>query len=76
MVTVNIVGEDSEPGTFARGVRQGSSLSPILLNIYVEAVMKEMEDPEDGIKVKSEIVKTKRLADNRAVVCTTNEGPQ
>lgn len=37
------------PGTVGREVRLGHYLSPILFNIYVEAMMKvAMEDLEDG----------------------------
>ena len=76
-VTVHIAGEDTGPGTVGRGVRQGCSLSPILFNIYAEAMMKEsLEDLEDGIKVGGEIVKTIRFADDKAVVCSTKEGLQ
>ena len=76
-VTMHIAGEDSDPGTVGRGVRQGCSLSPILFNIYAEAMMKEsLEDLEDGIKVGGELVKTVRFADDKAVVCSTKEGLQ
>ena len=76
-VTINIAGEDSEPGIVGRGVRQGCSLSPILFNIYAEAMMKEsLEYLEEGIKVGGEVVKTIRFADDKAVVCSTKEGLQ
>ena len=77
MVTINIVGEDSEPGVVGRGVRQGCSLSPVLFNIYAEPMMKEsLEYLEEGIKVGGEVIKTIRFADDKAVVCSTKEGLQ
>lgn len=47
------------PGTVGREVRQGHYLSPILFNIYAEAIMKvAMGDLEDG-KVGGESYKVR-----------------
>src|SRR5438132_12092966 len=49
---VRIQQEYSDEGEIGRGVRQGCSLSPLLFNIYAEAIMVEaMEGIEEGIKV-------------------------
>jgi hypothetical protein len=50
---VKIQQEFSDESEIGRGVRQGCCMSPLLFNIYVEAIMMEaMEGIEEGIQLE------------------------
>jgi hypothetical protein len=69
---VRIDGEDSTPGIIGRGTRQGCPLSPLLFNIYIQALLNEaLEDNTDGIKVGGHLVQAIRFADDQAMVANT-----
>ena len=71
---VRIGGEDSEPGSIGRGVRQGCPLSPLLFNIYIEELVREaMQETDAGVKVGGENVKAVRFADDQAMVASSEE---
>ena len=60
-----------------RGVRQGCSLSPLLFNIYAEAMLVEaMEGIEEGIKVGGKLIKDVRFADDQGVIAKSEAGLQ
>ena len=74
---VKVKQEFSEEGEIGRGVRQGCCLSPLLFNIYAEAMMMEaMEDVKEGIKVGGRIVKDVRFADDQGMIAGTEAGLQ
>src|ERR1043165_7607201 len=76
-VKIRIDGEFSEPATIGRGVRQGCPLSPILFNIYIEEIVREMlEELEEGVKVGGKMVKALRFADDQAMLAGSQEGLQ
>ena len=53
---VKIQQEFSEEGEIGHGVRQGCCMSPLLFNIYAEAMMAEaMEGVEEGIKIGGQL---------------------
>jgi hypothetical protein len=67
----------SERCEIGRGVRQGCSLSPLLYNIYDEAMMREaLEEVNQGIKVGGQLIKTIRFADDKAVTASSQRGLQ
>lgn len=67
----------SERCEIGRGVRQGCSLSPLLYNIYDEAMMREaLEEVDHGVKVGGQLIKTIRFADDKAVTASSQRGLQ
>ena len=59
------------PCTIGRGVRQGCLLSPLLFNIYAEAMMKEaMEEVEEGVRMGGHRIQAVRFADDQAMTAT------
>lgn len=77
MVRVRVGGGESEPGEVGRGVRQGCSLSPVLFDIYAEAMMNEgLLELEDGVRVGGRMVKSIRFADDQAIVRNREVGLQ
>src|SRR5438132_7472615 len=74
---VRIQQEYSDEGEIGRGVRQGCSLSPLLFNIYAEAVMVEvMEGIEEGIKVGGKLIKDVSFTDDQGMIAKSEAGPQ
>ena len=74
---VRIQQEFSEEGEIGRGVRQGCCLSPLLFNIYAEAMMMEaMEDIDEGIKVGGKLIKDVRFADDQGMIANSESGLQ
>src|SRR5437870_2904966 len=66
---VRIQQEYSDEGKIGRGVKQGCSLSPLLFNIYAEAMMVEaMEGIKEGIKVEGKLIKDVRFADDQGMI--------
>jgi hypothetical protein len=65
------------PCIIGRGVRQGCLLSPLLFNIYAEAMMKEaMEELDEGVKIGGHLFQAIRFADDQAMTASTAEGLQ
>jgi hypothetical protein len=74
---VKIQQELSEEGEIGRGVRQGCCMSPLLFNIYAEAMMEEaMEGIEEGIKIGGKLLKDVRFADDQGMVAGSEDGLQ
>ena len=67
----------SEACMIGRGVRQGCTLSPLLFNLYDEAMMREATaDVDIGVKVGGYLVKSVRFADDKAVMARSVRGLQ
>jgi len=74
---VRVDGDDFEPGIIGRGTRQGFQLSPLLFNIYIQELMNEaVADSTDGEKVGGELLHSIRLADDQAMVASSEEDLQ
>ena len=66
-----------KPSEIGHGVRQGCSLSPLLFNIYAEAIIREaLYGLDEGVKVGGEYVKAVRYADDQAMTARTEIGLQ
>ena len=60
-----------------RGTRQVSSLSPILVNIYSEAMLRDaLSGVNEGIRVGGDLIKTVRFADDQATLASSVKGLQ
>ena len=69
---VKVMQEYSEESDIGRGVRQGCCMSPILFNIYAEAMMIEaMEGIEEGIRVGGKLIYDARFVDDQGMVANT-----
>ena len=74
---VKVMLEYSEDSDIGRGVRQGCCISPMLFNIYAEAMMTEaMEGIEEGIKVGGKLIQDVRFADDQGMIASTEKGLQ
>ncbi|VEN57771.1 unnamed protein product [Callosobruchus maculatus] len=67
----------TEAATIQRGVRQGCVLSPMLFNLYSEAIFEEAtKDTSDGIKINGETLNNLRYADDTAIIADSPEALQ
>ena len=74
---VKVMREFSEDSDIGRGVRQGCCISPMLFNIYAEAMMTEaMEGIEEGNKVGGKLIQDVRFADDQGMIASTENGLQ
>src|SRR6218665_2835876 len=66
-------------GTMGRVVMQGCPLSPLLLNILIERLVREAVERiimEEGIKVGGRWIKVLMSADDQAMMARSQKGPQ
>ena len=74
ITTNNLTTDDIE---IRRGVRQGCILSPLLFNLYSEAIFNEtFEDEDTGIRVNGVYVNNIRYADDSVIIADTIEDLQ
>jgi exonuclease III len=72
-VIVRIGNKESKKTELGRGVRQGCCLSPILFNIYLEEMIREIEMKMKGVKIGGRTVSCVRFADDMAVLAEDQE---
>lgn len=74
---VRIEGTYSDAIKIKRGVRQGCVLSPLLFNIYSEAIFREaLEGIECGVKVNGRLINNIRYADDTVVLAENEQDLQ
>ena len=67
----------SEPAVIGRGTRQGCLLSPLLFNIYAEAMVREaLAMLDEGVIVGGVLIRSVRYADDQATLAVTADGLQ
>lgn len=72
VATVRVESEETDQVEICRGVRQGCILSPLLFNVYSEAVMtRALENLEAGIKINGKVVNNLRYADDTILIAAT-----
>src|SRR6516225_1798217 len=73
-VAVRVNGECTESTEIGRGVRQGCLLSPLLFNLYAEAMIKDvMLKTNVGVRIGGEVLADIRFADDQAMAAETND---
>ncbi|CAH2096300.1 unnamed protein product [Euphydryas editha] len=73
--TVRVDGEQTDPISIQRGVRQGCIMSPILFNCCSEVIVKEaLEDVEHGVVINGQFMNNIRYADDTVLIASTEEG--
>ena len=72
---VRIGGELSEYKLIKRGVRQGCVMSPDLLNIYSEMILRNLEN-YPGVKINEENINNIRYADDTVLIADSEENLQ
>ena len=65
-------------GSIGKGVLQGCILSPCLLNLYVEYIMRNagLEDTQAGIKIAGRNINNLRYADDITLMSESEEDPR
>ena len=72
---IKIQQEVSDECEIGCGVRQGCCMSPLLFNIYAEAMMMEaMEGIEEGIKIRGKLLNDVRFADDQGMIAGIQNG--
>lgn len=74
---IKVENELTEEMEIRRGVRQGCVLSPLLFNLYSEAVFQEaLEDMTEGLIINGEVLNNIRYADDTVILAQSMEDLQ
>ena len=77
VVTVRTNEGETDLIEIGRGTRHGCPMSPVLFNLYDEAMIREsFDDLEEGIIIGGKFIKEIRFADDKGVLACTQEGLQ
>ena len=77
MVAVKTNEGETDLIEIGRGTRQGCPLSPVLFNLYDEAMIREaFDDLEGAIIIGGKLIKEIQFADDKGVLASTQEGLQ
>ena len=66
---------EQQTGSKGKGVRQGCTLSPCILNLYVEYIMRNagLEETQAGIKIAERNINNLRYADDTTLMAESEE---
>ena len=68
---------ETTPIVIGRRTWQGCPLSPLLFNIYDEAIVREaFDDIKEGVKIGGNLIKEIKFADDKCVIASTEKGLQ
>lgn len=75
--TVRVGDSETDLLEISRGVRQGCILSPLLFNLYSEAIISEaLEGSEVGVKINGKVVNNLRYADDTVLIASSEQDLQ
>ena len=69
--TLLVAGKQSHPAANRRGLLQGSSLSPILFNFYINDLAEALDAKPEGLRVHGKVVNALLFADDTALLAAT-----
>lgn len=70
--TIRVENTETDSLEICRGVRQGCILSPLLFNLYSEAIISEaLEELDVGVKVNGKVVNNLRYADDTVLIASS-----
>ena len=64
---------DCETFNIEKGVRQGCILSPYLFNLYSEAIMRNLEELDEGVNIGGTRINNLRYADDTTLLAESKE---
>jgi hypothetical protein len=75
VVKIKVGNVKSDPVTVKSGLRQGDSISPILFNLVLEKVIREMKiEPQKGIKLRNSTIPLLAYADDIILMDESQDG--
>ena len=75
-VRINVNGVLTDPLFFKLGVKQGCNLSPILFALYIDELIRALQEGKKGLKLGSEVLSAMAFADDILCLSRTTKGTE